>query len=60
MDDFEKPVVLIVDDVPVNIQVLAEALVERDPQLATPRGQAVRVLLHIFEQREAFRTLRAG
>lgn len=26
MDDFEKPVVLIVDDVPINIQVLAEAL----------------------------------
>lgn len=38
----------------------AEVLVERDPRLETPRGEAVRVLLHLFEQREAFRTLRAG
>ena len=38
----------------------AELLVQRDPKLATERGQAVRVLLHLFEQREAFRTLRAG
>ena len=38
----------------------AELLVEHDPKLAGPRGQAVRVLLHLFEQREAFKTLRAG
>jgi ATP-dependent DNA helicase RecG len=38
----------------------AELLVDRDPRLETPRGEAVRVLLHLFEQREAFRTLRAG
>ncbi len=38
----------------------AEVLVQRDPKLQSERGQAVRVLLHLFEQREAFRTLRAG
>lgn len=38
----------------------AEVLVDRDPRLESPRGEAVRVLLHLFEQREAFRTLRAG
>ena len=38
----------------------AELLVQRDPKLASERGRAVRVLLHLFEQREAFRTLRAG
>jgi ATP-dependent DNA helicase RecG len=38
----------------------AELLVQRDPKLTGARGQAVRVLLHLFEKREAFRTLRAG
>jgi ATP-dependent DNA helicase RecG len=38
----------------------AELFVQRDPKLASERGQAIRVLLHLFEQREAFRTLRAG
>jgi ATP-dependent DNA helicase RecG len=38
----------------------AEVLVERDPKLESERGRAVRVLLYLFEKREAFRTLRAG
>ena len=38
----------------------AELLVQRDPKLESERGRAVRVLLYLFEQREAFRTLRAG
>ena len=38
----------------------AELLVQKDQRLESERGRAVRVLLHLFEQREAFRTLRAG
>ncbi len=38
----------------------AELLVQRDPKLESARGRAVRVLLYLFEKREAFRTLRAG
>ncbi len=35
-------------------------LLQRDPKLETPRGQAVKVLLNLFEQREAIETVRAG
>jgi ATP-dependent DNA helicase RecG len=35
-------------------------LLQRDPRLETERGQAVRVLLNLFDQREAIATLRAG
>jgi ATP-dependent DNA helicase RecG len=38
----------------------AELLLNRDPKLETPRGQAIRVLLNLFDQREAIATLRAG
>ena len=38
----------------------AERVLLTDPKLETPRGQALRVLLTLFEQREAFLTLRAG
>ena len=38
----------------------AEALLERDPALASPRGQAVRLLLALFGKAEAMATLRAG
>jgi len=38
----------------------AELLVQKDPKLESERGQAIRVLLYLFEKREAFRTLRAG
>jgi ATP-dependent DNA helicase RecG len=35
-------------------------LLERDPGLESPRGQAIRILLNLFDQREAIQTLRAG
>jgi ATP-dependent DNA helicase RecG len=38
----------------------ATLLLERDPKLASLRGQALRVLLNMFEQRDAILTLRAG
>ncbi len=38
----------------------AALLLERDPTLAGERGRAVRVLLRLFEQRDAMRTLLAG
>ena len=38
----------------------ARLLVERDPHLETPRGQAIRALLYLFERDVAIRLLRAG
>jgi ATP-dependent DNA helicase RecG len=38
----------------------AAVLLSRDPKLETPRGQAVRVLLRLFERAAAMRTLAAG
>ncbi|HJS88037.1 MAG TPA: ATP-dependent DNA helicase RecG, partial [Acetobacteraceae bacterium] len=38
----------------------AALLIEKDPTLTEPRGQAARVLLRLFEQIEAMRTLLAG
>jgi ATP-dependent DNA helicase RecG len=38
----------------------ARLLIERDPHLETPRGQAVRTLLYLFERDVAIRLLRAG
>jgi len=38
----------------------AAVLLTRDPKLETPRGQAIRVLLRLFERTAAMRTLAAG
>lgn len=38
----------------------ARLLIERDPQLETPRGRAIRTLLYLFERDVAIRLLRAG
>jgi ATP-dependent DNA helicase RecG len=38
----------------------AELLLTRDPRLEGPRGLAMRVLLNLFDQREAIGTLRSG
>jgi ATP-dependent DNA helicase RecG len=38
----------------------AALLLERDPELASPRGAAVRLLLHLFEREAVIGTLRAG
>ncbi|MFD2234012.1 ATP-dependent DNA helicase RecG [Phaeospirillum tilakii] len=38
----------------------AEAVLERDPDLASPRGAALRVLLYLFERDAAIHTLKSG
>ena len=38
----------------------AAVLLSRDPNLETPRGQAIRLLLRLFERTAAMRTLAAG
>ena len=38
----------------------ARLILARDPDLKSPRGEALRVLLYLFEQDEAVRTLRSG
>jgi ATP-dependent DNA helicase RecG len=38
----------------------ASLLLQRDPKLTTPRGEALRQLLYLFERDEAVRLIRAG
>jgi ATP-dependent DNA helicase RecG len=38
----------------------AALIMTRDPQLTTPRGEALRALLYLFERDEAVRLIRAG
>jgi ATP-dependent DNA helicase RecG len=38
----------------------ARMIVERDPGLKSPRGQALRVLLYLFEREAAIRLIGAG
>ena len=38
----------------------AKLLLDKDPELASPRGQAVRTLLYLFERDEGVRLLRTG
>lgn len=38
----------------------AALLLKQDPQLQSPRGQAIRTLLYLFEQDEAIKTYNAG
>ncbi len=53
-------------DIMVHGELLAAArddaklIIARDPNLETPRGQALRTLLYLFQQDEAVRTLRSG
>jgi ATP-dependent DNA helicase RecG len=38
----------------------AQLIISRDAELKTPRGEALRTLLYLFEQDEAIKTLRSG
>ena len=38
----------------------ARALLERDPDLSSPRGQAVRMLMWLMQQDQAFRLISVG
>jgi ATP-dependent DNA helicase RecG len=38
----------------------AALVLSRDPTLTTPRGEALRLLLYLFERDEAIRLIRAG
>ena len=53
-------------DLAVHVELLAAArddarlIVQRDPDLASPRGAALRVLLYLFERDAAVKTVRSG
>ncbi|CAA7617418.1 ATP-dependent DNA helicase RecG [Candidatus Terasakiella magnetica] len=53
-------------DLSIHGELLAAArddsrlILDRDPELKTPRGEALRVLLYLFERDAAVRTLRSG
>jgi ATP-dependent DNA helicase RecG len=38
----------------------ATLMLTQDPTLTSPRGEALRLLLHVFERDEAVRLIRAG
>ena len=38
----------------------ARMILDRDPELESPRGKALRVLLYLFECDEAIKNLRSG
>jgi ATP-dependent DNA helicase RecG len=38
----------------------ARLILARDPELQTPRGEALRTLLYLFQQDDAVRTIRSG
>jgi ATP-dependent DNA helicase RecG len=38
----------------------ATLMLSRDPKLTSPRGEALRQLLYLFEKDEAIRLIRAG
>jgi ATP-dependent DNA helicase RecG len=38
----------------------ARLIIARDPELQTPRGEALRVLLYLFEQDDAVKTIKSG
>ena len=38
----------------------AKLILSRDPELKTPRGEALRVLLYLFEQDDAVKTIKSG
>ena len=38
----------------------AKLILSRDPELKTPRGEALRILLYLFEQDDAVRTIKSG
>ena len=38
----------------------AQLIISRDAELKTPRGEALRTMLYLFEQDEAIKTLRSG
>jgi len=35
-------------------------VLQRDPKLESPRGQALKILLNLFDQREALATVKSG
>jgi ATP-dependent DNA helicase RecG len=53
-------------DLAIHSELLAAArddaklILSRDPELKSPRGEALRVLLYLFERDEAVRYLRTG
>jgi ATP-dependent DNA helicase RecG len=38
----------------------AKLIIDRDPELKSPRGESLRVLLYLFEQDQAISYLRSG
>jgi len=53
-------------ELPTHNELLAAArddarlIIDKDPELASPRGQALRTLLYLFERDQAIRYLRSG
>ncbi|MCA0200777.1 MAG: ATP-dependent DNA helicase RecG [Proteobacteria bacterium] len=60
LPDFRLADIMVHGDLLAAARDDAKLTIARDPDLETPRGQALRTLLYLFQQDEAVRTLRSG
>jgi ATP-dependent DNA helicase RecG len=60
LPDFKLADIMVHGDLLAAARDDAKLTIARDPDLETPRGQALRTLLYLFQQDEAVRTLRSG
>ena len=60
LPDFRLADIMIHGDLLATARDDAKLIISRDPDLESPRGQALRTLLYLFQQDEAVRTLRSG
>ena len=60
LPDFRLADLMVHGDLVAAARDDARLILSRDPDLKTPRGEALRVLLYLFEQDEAVRTIRSG
>ena len=60
LPDFRLADLAVHDDLLATARADAQLVLEKDPELAGPRGQALRVLLYLFERDAAVRFLRSG
>ncbi len=60
LPDFKLADIMVHGELLATARDDAKLTISRDPDLETPRGQALRTLLYLFQQDEAVRTLRSG
>jgi ATP-dependent DNA helicase RecG len=60
MPDFRIADLAVHNDLILPARDDARLILSRDPELNSPRGEALRVLLYLFEQDDAVKTIKSG